>query len=115
MTSPDQSELKLLLSLVRDATTVTIRLLFLPSPFRSAEANTIAALETRLESEIERRANDVAALQRQVRLEREAKRDLAVRLREAATRERSIQQSLETVRIRVRRMQRLCLVVLLSS
>ena len=35
-----------------------------------------------------------------MRLEREAKRELAVRLREAAARERSIQQSLEAVRIK---------------
>ena len=41
--------------------------LFSPSPSRSPEADTIAALDTRLESEIERRANDVAALQRLVR------------------------------------------------
>ena len=74
--------------------------LFSPSPSRSPEADTIAALGTRLESEIERRANDVAALQRQVRLEREAKRELALGLREAAARKRSIQQSLETVRIK---------------
>ena len=100
MTNADQSELKLLRSLVRVTTTVTIRLLFLTSPSRSAEANAIAALATRLEIEIERRANDVAALQRKVRLEREAKRELGVRLREAASRERSIQQSLETFRIK---------------
>ena len=101
MTSADQSELKLLRSWVRFTTKVTIRLLFLTSPSRSAEANTIAALETRLESEIERRANDVAALQRKVRLDREANRELGVRLREAAARERSIQQqSLETFPIK---------------
>ena len=41
--------------------------LFSPSPSRSPEADTIAALDTRRESEIERRANYVAALQRQVR------------------------------------------------
>ena len=61
--------------------------------------NSIAILEARLESLSQRRTNDVTDLQRQLWLEKEAKRELAVRLCEAAARERNIQHSLDTVRI----------------